>query len=55
MTRNEPAVLYKYRDDSPYTESMLLEKRVWLSTAQGLNDPLECQIGEIPKEWQEPG
>ncbi|MAW82534.1 MAG: hypothetical protein CMI63_20050 [Parvularcula sp.] len=53
MTRNEPAVLYKYRDDSPYTESMLLEKRVWLSTAQGLNDPLECQIGEIPKEWQE--
>lgn len=46
-------ILYKYRVDSEYTEKIFTEKRIWLSNATGLNDPFECTINEIAKEWIE--
>lgn len=48
-----PSILYKYRDDSEYTEKLIIDKKVWLSSPACLNDPLECRIGEIPKDWEE--
>lgn len=48
-----PTILYKYRDDSEYTEKLITEKKVWLSCPAFLNDPLECRIGEIPKDWED--
>jgi hypothetical protein len=48
-----PDILYKYRDDSEYTEKLIIDKKVWLSSPVFLNDPLECRIGEIPKDWEE--
>lgn len=50
-TSNQPAHLYKYRDDSPRTEDIIKAQKIWLSTPAELNDPLECRIGEMPKEW----
>lgn len=47
-----PNVLFKYRDDSGRTENIFKEKKIWLSSPAQLNDPLECRIGEIPKEWE---
>jgi len=44
--------LYKYRDDSERTEDIIKNQKVWLSTPAQLNDPLECRIGEIPKDWE---
>lgn len=49
----QPPVLFKYRDDSERTESIFKDRKVWLSCPSQLNDPLECKIGEIPKNWQE--
>lgn len=46
-------ILYKYRTDSPFTEKIFTEKKVWLSNAEGLNDPFECTIQEIAHEWIE--
>lgn len=46
-------VLYKYRDISENTEKIFTEKKVWLSNATGLNDPFECTIQEIAKDWIE--
>ena len=48
----EPANLYKYREDSARTEHIIASGNVWLSTADKLNDPLECKTGEIPDEWK---
>jgi hypothetical protein len=48
MTASSPHILYKYRNDSEYTEKILSERKVWLSTAENLNDPLECRTGTIP-------
>jgi hypothetical protein len=45
--------LYKYRSDSEYTEKIFTDKRIWLSNAAGLNDPFECTITEIAKDWIE--
>ncbi|WP_282410094.1 DUF2971 domain-containing protein [Pseudomonas sp. PS02303] len=53
MTKLAPQQLYKYRDDSERTEEIIKSQKVWLSTPAQLNDPLECRIGEIPKEWEE--
>lgn len=47
-----PRILYKYRDDSEYTEKLIIDNKVWLSSPAYLNDPLECRIGEIPKDWE---
>ncbi|MGV3460317.1 MAG: DUF2971 domain-containing protein [Flavobacterium sp.] len=46
-------VLYKYREDSPFTEQIFTDKKVWLSNAKGLNDPFECTIEKIASEWIE--
>ena len=46
-------ILYKYRTDSSFTEKIIKEKKIWLSNAEGLNDPFECTIGEIAREWIE--
>lgn len=46
-------LLYKYRSDSEFTEKIFTDKRIWLSNAAGLNDPFECTITDIAKEWIE--
>ncbi|MDX7755709.1 DUF2971 domain-containing protein [Aeromonas caviae] len=48
----KPEVLYKYRDDSERTEDIIKNQKVWLSSPEQLNDPLECRTGEIPPEWE---
>ena len=48
----KPKVLFKYRDDSERTEDIIKNQQIWLSSPSQLNDPLECRIGEIPKEWE---
>lgn len=45
-------MLYKYRNDSERTEDIIKNQKVWLSTPEQLNDPLECKIGKIPPEWE---
>lgn len=52
MDTLEPSVLYKYRNDSENTAKVISDKQVWLSTAENLNDPLECRTGKIPEEWR---
>ena len=47
-----PSLLYKYREDSPRTEEILTTQKIWLSTAEYLNDPLECRTGQIPEGWK---
>jgi hypothetical protein len=47
-----PKILFKYRDDSKRTEEIIINQKVWLSSPAQLNDPLECRIGEIPKDWE---
>jgi hypothetical protein len=44
-------VFYKYRNDSKYTEQIFTTGKVHLSTATALNDPFECSLQEIGKEW----
>ncbi|MCF0075299.1 DUF2971 domain-containing protein [Dyadobacter sp. CY261] len=44
-------ILYKYRGKSGNTDKIFTERKVWLSNAAGLNDPFECSIQEIAKEW----
>lgn len=45
--------LYKYRENSEFTDKIFLEQKVWLSNAEGLNDPFECTIQEIAHEYIE--
>lgn len=52
IEQGKPKVLYKYRDDSERTEDIVKKQKVWLSSPSQLNDPLECRIGEIPKDWE---
>ena len=52
MSAITPQQLYKYRDDSERTENIIKSQKIWLSTPAQLNDPLECRIGEIPKDWE---
>lgn len=42
---------YKYRTDSECTEQIFIGRQVFLSTADGLNDPFECSLQDIGKEW----
>lgn len=44
-------ILYKYRGNSEFTDKILLEQKIWLSKAKGLNDPFECKIQEIAKDF----
>ncbi|EPO2768269.1 hypothetical protein ACT7UY_004547, partial [Yersinia enterocolitica] len=53
LDKIKPEILYKYRDDSDRTEEIIKNKKIWLSSPIQLNDPLECRIGEIPKDWEE--
>jgi hypothetical protein len=46
-------IFYKYRSDSEYTEQIFTSGKVFLSTAEGLNDPFECSMQEIGKSWIE--
>jgi hypothetical protein len=48
-----PSVLYKYRDDSSNTGAIFSARKVWLATADQLNDPLECKTGVIPEDWKQ--
>ena len=44
-------IYYKYRADSLFTEQIITSGRVYLSTAEGLNDPFECSLQEIGRDW----
>lgn len=44
-------MFYKYRNDSQYTELIFTTGKVHLSTANALNDPFECSLQEIGKDW----
>jgi hypothetical protein len=44
-------ILYKYRTDSPYTEQLITSGEIFLATAQELNDPFECSLQDISKDW----
>jgi hypothetical protein len=46
-------IFYKYRSDSEYTEQIFTSGKIFLSTAEGLNDPFECSLQEIGKSWIE--
>ena len=46
-------ILYKYRGNSAFTENIFKNKNVWLSNAEGLNDPFECSIQAMAKDWIE--
>ena len=52
MSAAQPSPLFKYRDDSARTEQIITNGKVWLSTANQLNDPLECKTGQISEEWK---
>lgn len=47
-----PTILFKYREDSARSEEILLNKKIWLSVADQLNDPVECRTGVIPEDWR---
>jgi len=44
-------VFHKYRADSSFTESIVTSGQVFLATAHQLNDPFECSLKDISKEW----
>ena len=43
-------ILYKYRNDSEYTESIFKKHKVWFAKPSELNDPLECSIQNIASD-----
>lgn len=47
------SVLYKYRTDSAFTEAVISGGQVFLATAHQLNDPFECTLQEISRDWIE--
>lgn len=46
-------VLYKYRSDTAFTETLITSGKVFLATAHQLNDPFECTLQEISHTWME--
>lgn len=46
-------VLYKYRTDSAFTEAVISSGQIFLATAHQLNDPFECTLQEISRDWIE--
>lgn len=45
MTHNK--ILYKYRFDNDYTEKIFMNKKIWLPSAQTLNDVFECEMQPV--------
>lgn len=43
-------ILYKFREESNFTEAILKEDKVWLSKPENLNDPFECSIEKISQD-----
>ncbi len=46
-------IFYKYRSDSKFTESIITSGKIFLATAHQLNDPFECSIKDICKDWMD--
>ncbi|MBU2934498.1 MULTISPECIES: DUF2971 domain-containing protein [Pacificibacter] len=46
-------ILYKYRADGKFTESIITTKKAYLATAHQLNDPFECTLQEVAPAWFE--
>lgn len=44
-------IYYKYKSDTKFTEDIFLKRKVYLSNAEGLNDPFECSLIDIGKDW----
>lgn len=44
-------IFYKYRADSKYTEQLVTSGEIFLATAHELNDPFECSLQDISKDW----
>ncbi|HWE84809.1 MAG TPA: DUF2971 domain-containing protein [Terracidiphilus sp.] len=44
-------VLHKYRGDSSFTDGIIASGKVFLATAHQLNDPFECSLQDIGREW----
>ncbi|MDM8354002.1 hypothetical protein [Brevundimonas diminuta] len=45
------STFYKYRADNHFTESLIATGKVFLATAQQLNDPFECSLADISRTW----
>lgn len=39
--------LWKYRDDSAFTESIFKDHAFWFSNPQSFNDPFDCNLSEV--------
>ncbi|MFL6846471.1 MAG: DUF2971 domain-containing protein [Allosphingosinicella sp.] len=46
-----PEVLHKYRPDNAYTEQLISGRQVFLATAEQLNDPFECTLQDLSRDW----
>ena len=44
-------ILYKYRQNSPSTDQIFIEGKVWLAKSSSLNDPCECTLHSLAPEW----
>lgn len=44
-------MFYKYRSDSEFTDQIFKSRQVYLATAEGLNDPFECSLQDIGRDW----
>ena len=52
MGSNVDRVFYKYRTDSRFSEELITSGNVFLATARQLNDPFECSLQDISKDWR---
>ncbi|MCC4596118.1 DUF2971 domain-containing protein [Xanthomonas campestris pv. phormiicola] len=48
-----PRHLYKYRNDSIYTDSIFKDLTMWFSAPQSFNDPFDCNLSEISYHTQD--
>jgi hypothetical protein len=44
-------ILYKYRQNSEYTDQIFTEGKVWLAKSVSLNDPCECTLHSLAPEY----
>jgi hypothetical protein len=44
-------ILYKYRQNSPYTDQIFTDGKIWLAKSSTLNDPCECTLHTLAPEW----
>jgi tetratricopeptide (TPR) repeat protein len=47
----KPRILFKYRGDNEYTERLVFRREIFLATANQLNDPFECTLQDLSREW----